>query len=253
MVLPGLVPELRPALPRLAVALDAPALEPLEPVLDALHGLPILIKVGLSLFTAVGPSIVHHMRLAGFDVFLDLKLHDIPHQVGLAVEAIARLDVTLVTVHAGGGRAMLEAAVHAARGRTRVVGVTVLTSLDREDLAAEGWAGALGDLVERRLVVCERAGLDGAVLAAVELPRAARLRPSFLRVVPGIRGGEAHAGGDDQARVATAAHALAAGAGLLVVGRPVTRSPDPRAAVSALLEEIARAPQATSIKPETMP
>ena len=90
------------SLPRLAIALDAPSLEPLEPILDALHGLPVLAKVGLSLFTAVGPSVVHHMRLAGFEVFLDLKLHDIPHQVGLAVAAAARLDVAMLTVHTAG-------------------------------------------------------------------------------------------------------------------------------------------------------
>ncbi|MSP91784.1 MAG: orotidine-5'-phosphate decarboxylase [Myxococcales bacterium] len=230
-----------PALPRLAIALDAPALEPLEPVLDALHGLPILVKVGLSLFTAVGPSVVHHMRLAGFEVFLDLKLHDIPHQVGLAVDSIARLDVALVTVHAAGGRAMLDAALRAARGRTRVVGVTVLTSLERDDLAADGYDGPVASLVARRLELCARAGLDGAVLSALELPLAAHLPAAFVRVVPGIRSAGDRQGNDDQARIATAAHAAAAGADLLVVGRPVTRSPDPRAAASALLAEIAQA------------
>lgn len=223
-------------LPRLAIALDGLSVEPLEPILDQLHGLPILAKVGLSLYTAVGPSIVHHMRLAGFPVFLDLKFHDIPHQVGLAVAAAAKLDVALLTVHAAGGEAMLRAAAEAARGKTRVVAVSLLTSLDRADLAAIGVDRDVRAVVQQRLQLAHACGLGGAVLSPQELDLAARFAPEFLRVVPGIR---AHAGGDDQARTATARAAAAAGASILVVGRPILAAAHPRQAAEEILAEIA--------------
>ena len=152
-------------LPRLAIAFDGLSVEPLEPILDQLHGLPVLAKVGLSLYTAVGPSIVHHMRMAGFDVFLDLKFHDIPHQVGLAVAAAAKLDVALLTVHAAGGRAMLEAAAESARGRTRVVAVSVLTSLNAADLTQTGIDADVPTTVAKRLHLAHDCGLAGAVLS----------------------------------------------------------------------------------------
>jgi len=224
-------------LPRLAVALDAPTLEPLEPILDALHGLPILIKAGLSLFVSVGPSIVHHMHMAGFQVFLDLKLHDIPHQVGLAVDAAARLDVALLTVHSAGGHAMLRAAQDAARGRTKLFGVSVLTSLSEADQEQTA-ALPVQDAVARRLQLLDAAGLDGCVVSPQELLLARKVAPRLLTVVPGIR---AVAGGDDQQRTASAYDAAYAGASVLVVGRPIVSAPDPRAACEAILAEIARA------------
>jgi orotidine-5'-phosphate decarboxylase len=223
-------------LPRLAIALDGTSVEPLEPILDQLHGLPVLVKVGLSLYTAVGPSIVHHMRMAGFEVFLDLKFHDIPHQVGLAVAAAARLDVALLTVHAAGGRAMLEAAAESGRGKTRVVAVSVLTSLSPQDLPQIGIDGDLEATVAKRLRLTQDCGLAGAVMSPHELHLTRDFAPSFVRVVPGIR---ATAGGDDQARTATAGAAAAAGATVLVVGRPVLSAADPRAAAEKLLAEIA--------------
>jgi orotidine-5'-phosphate decarboxylase len=229
---------LRKPLPRLAIALDAPSIEPLEPLLDDLHGLPILVKVGLALFTAVGPSVVHHMHLAGFEVFLDLKLHDIPHQVGMAVQAAVKLDVAMLTVHAGGGRAMLEAAAEAAGTRTRLVAVSVLTSLTDGDLVELGMPYGVEETVARRLRLCESVGLHGAVLSPHELHLAPGTPDSFLRVVPGIR---TEAGTDDQQRVATARQAVLNGASMLVIGRPVTRSAQPRAMAEALLDEIARA------------
>lgn len=238
------------ALPRLAVAFDAPSIEPLEPLLDELHGLPVLAKVGLSLYTAVGPTVVHHMHLSGFEVFLDMKLHDIPRQVALAVLAAVRLDVAVLTVHAAGGRAMLEAAVEAAAGRTRVVGVSVLTSLDEADMRELGMAGSVAETVARRLELCASAGLHGVVLSAQELHLAAALPPGFLRIVPGIRSGEIvnHQAGlpDDQRRVATATEAVLAGASMLVVGRPIAASPHPRATAEALLAEIANADRVRS-------
>lgn len=223
-------------LPRLAIAFDGTSVEPLEAILDQLHGLPVLAKVGLSLYTAVGPSIVHHMRMAGFDVFLDLKFHDIPHQVGLAVSAAAKLDVAMLTVHAAGGRAMLEAAAQGARGRTRVVAVSVLTSLSQADLLDIGIDADVATTVAKRLELVHACGLAGAVMSPQELHLAQRFAPSFIRVVPGIR---ATAGGDDQARTATAREAAGAGASVLVVGRPVLSAADPRAAVEQLLAEIA--------------
>ncbi len=220
-------------LPRLAIALDAPSLEPVEPLLDALHGLPVLIKVGLSLYTAVGPSVVHHMRLAGFAVFLDLKLHDIPHQVALAVAAASRLGVDLLTVHAAGGLAMLQAAAAAAHGQTRIIGVTVLTSMDQSDLAQTQVNGDLRHVVAERARLCQQAGLNGVVLGAPDLHELLDFPRQFLRVVPGIRLPDAVA--DDQRRTATPAEAMAAGASLLVVGRPITMAADPRAQTQAIL------------------
>lgn len=225
-------------LPRLAIAFDGVSVEPLEPILDQLHGLPILAKVGLSLFTAVGPSIVHHMQLAGFQVFLDLKFHDIPHQVKLAVAAAARLDVALLTVHAAGGRAMLEAAAEAGHGKTRVIAVSVLTSLGAADLAAVGIAGDLADTVARRVQLAHSCGLAGAVLSPHELHLTRDYPTTFVRVVPGIRSAQV-VRGDDQTRTATAGEAAAAGATVLVVGRPVLAAADPRAAAEKLLAEIA--------------
>ena len=223
-------------LPRLAIALDGTSVEPLEPILDQLHGLPVLAKVGLSLYTAVGPSIVHHMRMAGFEVFLDLKFHDIPHQVGLAVAAAAKLDVALLTVHAAGGRAMLEAAAQSARGRTRVVAVSVLTSLGPADLPLIGIDGDLSETVAKRLLLARECGLAGAVMSPRELHLTRDFSTDFIRVVPGIR---AMAGGDDQTRTATAREAAAAGATVLVVGRPILAAANPRAAAEHLLAEIA--------------
>lgn len=234
-------------LPRLAVALDAPSLEPLEPVLDALHGLPVLAKIGLSLFCAVGPAVVHHVRSAGLPVFLDLKLHDIPHQVELAVEAVARLDVALLTVHASGGRQMLQAARKAARGRTRVIGVTVLTSLHEHDLAQTGDGGTIEAVVARRIELAREAGLDGVVCSPRELRLTQGMGPEFLRIVPGIR--HAPAARDDQQRTATPREALEGGASVLVVGRPILASPDPRTAAQALLDQIAEHDAAAARRP----
>lgn len=232
-------------LPRLAVALDGASLEPLEPLIDALAGLPVLAKVGMSLFSAVGPSVVHHLRAAGLPVFLDLNLCDIPHQVGQAIDNIARLGAELVSVHACGGRAMLEAAQRAARGRVKLLGTTVLTSLDAEAWAETGQGSDLNQAVAQQLRLVADCGLAGAVIAAGDLRLARDLRPSFLRVTPGIRPPASPAFGagrtDDQRRTATAEAALGAGASILVVGRPLLGSPDPREAVLQLLRLIDQA------------
>ncbi|MBM4345220.1 MAG: orotidine-5'-phosphate decarboxylase [Deltaproteobacteria bacterium] len=228
-----------PRLPRLAVALDAPSLEPLEPIIDALDGLPVAAKVGLSLFCAVGPAVVHHLHQARLPVFLDLKLHDIPHQVALAVRAVARLDVALLTVHASGGSAMLRAAAEAAGDRTRLLAVSVLTSLEQADLDADGHAWTTAETVARRCRLAHACGMHGAVLSARELALVDELPAEFLRVTPGIR--SAAAAPDDQRRTLSAGEAIAAGASMLVVGRPILQAADPRAATVAVLEEIADA------------
>lgn len=229
-------------LPRLAVALDGASLEPLEPLIDALAGLPVLAKVGMSLFTAVGPSVVHHLHAAGLRVFLDLNLCDIPHQVGQAVDNVARLGAELVSVQLCGGRAMLQAAQRAARGRVRVVGAAVPTSLDAEAWAELGHEIELQAAVQRQLRLAVDCGLAGAVLAAQDLEGATALPPAFLRVTPGIRfpgiAAVGHGQVDDQRRIATPQAALRAGASILVVGRPLLGAPAPREATLQLLRQI---------------
>ncbi len=204
------------------------------------------VKVGLELFTAAGPDMVRRLRAAGIAVFLDLKLHDIPHTVARAVEAAVRLDVQLLTVHAGGGRAMLEAAEQAARaeaGRRAqppplVLGVTVLTSLDDAALAELGVATPVAAQVERLARLAVAAGLRGLVCSPLELPVLRAVLPRQVQLVtPGIRPPGAPAG--DQKRTLTPREALAAGADWLVIGRPILAAPDPRAAAAQILASLA--------------
>lgn len=203
-----------------------------------------LVKVGLELFTAAGPAVVADLRAAGRDVFLDLKLKDIPNTVAGAVRAACALDVNLLTLHADGGRRMLEAAVaaaHAGSGggrRPALLAVTVLTSLgadELEEIAPGG--GAPAERVVRLARLAWEAGCDGVVCAPPDLHALrAALGPGILAVTPGVR--PAGGAGDDQRRVATPARALADGADFLVVGRPVTGAPDPGAALHAITEEL---------------
>jgi orotidine-5'-phosphate decarboxylase len=228
---------------RLIVALDTASLPEAEGLVERLAGGVGMFKVGAQLFTAAGPTAVEMVRKRGARVFLDLKYHDIPATVSGAVREAARLGVALLTVHASGGARMLRAAADAAaavgRERPRILAVTVLTSLDRATLqrelgvpsAVEGHAVHLADLARE-------AGCDGVVASPRE---AARLRALLGRgaliVTPGIRpaGGAA----DDQARTATPAVAVRAGADYLVVGRPITGAPDPAGAAAAIVAEIA--------------
>lgn len=237
---------------RLAVGLDVAGLEEARAVLRALRGAAGWVKVGLELFVAAGPPAVA-LAASEARVFLDLKLHDIPNTVAGAVTAAVGLGASLLTVHAGGGRAMLEAARDAAgeaaaklgRERPRVVGVTVLTSLADSDLAAAGVAGAVGDQVARLVDLAQAAGLDGVVASPREAAAIRRRAgPGFFLVTPGIRGDGAAK--DDQARIATPAAAVAAGADLLVVARPILRAPDPGAAARAVVAEIAAASAAAA-------
>jgi orotidine-5'-phosphate decarboxylase len=203
------------------------------------------VKVGLQLFTAAGPAVVRELRERGRRVFLDLKLHDIPNTVAGAVASAAALGVELLTVHASGGAAMLRAASRAAheagQGGPRLLAVTLLTSLSERE-AAEAWGRdslLVSAEAERLAALAASAGIDG-VVASVHEARAIRARePELLILTPGIRLAGDAAG--DQARTATPADAVGAGADFLVVGRTVTAAPDPAAALSRLLDEIAAA------------
>ena len=227
---------------RLVVALDLPTAAEALAMADRLAGRVGLLKVGLELFCAEGPAFVRELQKR-VPVFLDLKLHDIPTTVRRALEAVLKLDPRLINVHAQGGPAMLEAAVEAMRvhraagGRTELLAVTVLTSLDREALAALGHAGRPEDLVLAYAKLAHQAGCGGVVCSAWE---AAAIREAcgegFHRLTPGIR--PAGTATQDQARVMTPAQALAQGATWLVVGRPITHAADPAAAAEAIVAEM---------------
>ncbi len=234
--------SLLPIDPPVLVALDRPDLESARALARSLVGAVGGLKVGLELFVAEGPAAVRTLAAHDLPIFLDLKLHDIPATVAGAVRAAGRLGVALLTVHAAGGRAMLEAAVEAAASfgarRPRLLAVTVLTSLDAADLAATGVVDAPLDQVVRLARLAYAAGVDGVVCSPPEIAavRAALGREALI-VVPGIR--PAGAASEDQKRVTTPAEARAAGADLLVIGRPITAAADPRAAALAIAAELA--------------
>jgi orotidine-5'-phosphate decarboxylase len=220
----------------IVLALDTPDLEEARAWAAAVGSSVGMVKVGLQLFGAHGPVAVGALVADGHRVMLDLKLHDIPATVGRAVAALGPLGAELLTVHAAGGAAMLRAALDAAGDRVRVAAVTVLTSLDAGDLAALG-LGDPGDASERMARLALEAGCSALVCSPREVARLRALAgPGVVLVCPGVRPG-AEVEGDDQARVATPATALAAGADLLVVGRPITRAPDLAAAAGAITAE----------------
>ncbi len=197
-----------------------------------------VLKVGLEAFVHWGPAAVEEAGRHTGAVFLDLKLHDIPNTVAGAVAAARRLGVRYLTVHTGGGPAMLAAAVDAAAGEVGVLGVTVLTHLDGPALAALDLPGEPGDRVARWAGLAAAAGCAGVVCSPLEVAALRRAHPRPFRLVtPGIRPGGAAA--DDQRRTATPAAARAAGSDLLVIGRPLTRAADPEAALDALAAELA--------------
>jgi orotidine-5'-phosphate decarboxylase len=229
---------------RLAVALDVPALDDARALVASLEGVPGWLKVGGELFTAAGPAAIELARQSA-RVFLDTKLHDIPNTVARCVAAATRHGVGMLTLHAAGGRAMLRAAresadeVVAATGCERpiLVAVTLLTSLGAADLSDIGIAASPEDQVLRLAELAMAAGIDGIVTSPLEVARVReRLGRELLLVTPGVRRSDGPA--DDQTRTATAAEALAAGADLLVVGRPVIRAAAPAQAVRALVAEM---------------
>ena len=225
--------------PRLIVALDFPEAAPALDLADRLAGHCRWVKVGLELYLAEGNTILHELRRRGFSVFLDLKLHDSPNTVARAVRSVAETGAELLTVHATGGPAMLAAAAEAAEAvphGPQLLAVTVLTSMDRAQLAATGVADAPAEQVLRLSAMAAAAGISGFVASAEETAALRQKLPSAILVIPGIRPAGAATG--DQKRTATPAAALAAGADYLVVGRPITQAADPAAAALAILEEM---------------
>ena len=214
------------------VAIDTPdlarALALAERVRHHVGGL----KLGLEFFSAHGHHGVRELAALGLPIFLDLKLHDIPNTVASAIQALHDLAPSILTVHAAGGRAMLEDAKAAAPPTCRVVAVTVLTSLDANDLASIGVPGSEHDQVERLTRLAHDAGLDGVVCSGFEVAAAKKIWRDGFFVVPGVR----PAGGalGDQKRVMTPRQALDNGASILVVGRPITQAEDPDAAARAI-------------------
>ncbi|MCK9523460.1 MAG: orotidine-5'-phosphate decarboxylase [Proteobacteria bacterium] len=225
---------------RLIFALDVPDLPSAERLLDQLTGRVGMIKVGLELFTACGPAAVHAVKARGFEVFLDLKLHDIPATVAGAVRAANALGVSMLTVHTGGGSAMLKAATDAADPELRILGVTLLTSLGAPDLPPVCLHGTPAHIVATRAALAAANGVGGIVCSPQEvaLVRSA-VGPDVAIVTPGIRPAGAEMG--DQKRAATPASAIADGADYLVVGRPIKSAPNPAQAASDIVAEIARA------------
>ena len=220
------------------MALDVPSLLEAEALVRELHDVVDLFKVGLQLFTASGPAAVHMVRRSGADCFLDLKLHDIPATMRSAVSACAQLDVAYLTVHAQAGRASLEAAVMAAQGTsTRLLAVTVLTSLDDASLQETGHAGDATQVVGKLAEVAYVSGISGFVSSSHEAAHLRRQYPQALLVVPGIR--PQSSGPNDQKRTATPAEAVLAGANILVVGRPIRAARSPRDAALELKETLA--------------
>lgn len=238
------------------VALDVDSGPKALDLATSLRGSVGAFKIGKQLFTAEGPSIVRALTDQGDRVFLDLKFHDIPNTVAGAVRAAVQTGAWMVNVHASGGRAMMRAAADAAAGsasargeRPLVIGVTVLTSLDQAALGEMGTTRSVLDQVVHLARLAQDAGLDGVVASPHEV-RAIRAAcgDRFLTVIPGIRPasqgrettGSGQRGPDDQARTMGPAEAIEAGASYLVIGRPITAAPNPRAAAEAIAAELAR-------------
>jgi orotidine-5'-phosphate decarboxylase len=224
---------------RLIVALDVSTAAAAQKIVAALGDSALTYKVGMQLYTAEGPQIVRDLVAAGRRVFLDLKYHDIPNTVGAAVAEAAKLGVSMLTVHAAGGGKMLCAAVGAAKANPelKILAVTVLTSLDGNDLEKIGVRGSVEDSVARLAAIALADGCHGIVTSAREA-RALRaeLGHDFALVTPGVRPAGSSVG--DQVRVVTPAQAIASGASHIVVGRPITEAADPAAEARAILEQI---------------
>ena len=235
---------------KLIIALDVETPTKALDLVKQLQSVAGMFKVGSQLFTSAGPQIVRDIIALDSKVFLDLKFHDIPHQVAGAARSAAELGVTLFTIHASGGSEMMRSAVDAVaevgeKGGTRsaILAISVLTSMDATSLSQIGIIAPPTESVLRLVKLAEVAGVDGVVASPQEIEtiRQAVSNPKFLVVTPGIRPANNEA--EDQKRVATPAAAIAAGASYLVVGRPITGAPDPVAAAHAIVAEMQRASQ----------
>ncbi|MFT5173229.1 MAG: orotidine-5'-phosphate decarboxylase [Gammaproteobacteria bacterium] len=222
--------------PRIIVALDYASAQEALQMAQRLDPKRCRVKVGKELFTRAGPDVVRALQDQGFDVFLDLKFHDIPNTIAGACRAAAELGVWMVNVHASGGGSMMRAAREAlgdGANAPLLIAVTVLTSLDKTDLAQVGLNTNPAAQVVRLAALAENAGLDGVVCSAADLQGLrATVAPGFLAVTPGVRPPGAAVG--DQKRIATPALAIADGASYLVIGRPITAAPDTLAALQAI-------------------
>jgi orotidine-5'-phosphate decarboxylase len=223
--------------------LDVPSLDAAKPYIQRLSGHVGMFKVGLELFIASGPKIIQTIKKSGADIFLDLKLHDIPVTVERAMAVIAQMGVSFVTVHCGENPEMLEAAVSGSRGQVGVLGVTVLTSVSGKDLASAGFQEAfsedLSKLVLKRATRARTAGCRGVVCSGFEAAAIKKaLGNQFAAVTPGIRPRWSIGEREDQKRIVTPAQAIRNGADYLVIGRPIRDARDPVAAAIRIAEEI---------------
>jgi len=232
---------------RIFCAVDTADLDAALSLAELLNGEIGGLKLGKEFFTTHGPDGVAKMATTGHRIFLDLKFHDIPSTVAGAVRAAARLGVHMLTIHASGGAAMIRAAAEAAWEAAReenptpplILAVTVLTSLDQDDLAAIGQTGPITEQVSRLAALAKSAGADGVVCSPLEIAALKpALGPDFALVVPGVRPG--WAASDDQKRIMTPGDAVAAGADFLVIGRPITRADDPVSAARRIADELSR-------------
>ncbi|MCC4285402.1 orotidine-5'-phosphate decarboxylase [Marinobacter salarius] len=227
--------------PRIIVALDFPSDQPALALVDQLDPAKCRLKVGKELFTRSGPALVRDLQNRGFDVFLDLKFHDIPNTTSAAVAAAADLGVWMVNVHASGGEKMMTACRDRlesfGKDRPLLIAVTVLTSMGPEDLAGIGITDSPEAQVSRLATLTRNCGLDGVVCSAQEAPALkAEQGKDFKLVTPGIRPLSADKG--DQQRIMTPTDALKAGSDYLVIGRPITQAADPLAALEAIHSEV---------------
>lgn len=230
---------------RLVVALDFDSAEECMGMIDRLSPDNCRVKIGKELFTSCGPSIVSAVQDKGFDVFLDLKFHDIPNTVAKAVKAAAELGVWMVNVHAAGGPRMLEDAANVLahyKEKPHLIGVTVLTSMEQVELDAIGLMQSPLAQVVRLAKLAKNAGLDGVVSSGKEVATIKQVcGDGFLCVTPGIR--PTSAASDDQRRIMTPSQAIAKGSDYLVIGRPITRSDDPLKAATEIDSEVKAALQ----------
>ena len=228
---------------RVIVALDYPQRQLAMELVDQLDPDQCRLKVGKEMFTRLGPALVETLVGRGFDVFLDLKFHDIPNTVAAACDAAADLGVWMMNVHASGGRRMMETAAERLANRQQrplVIGVTILTSLAQEDIQEVGFTGTPAENVLRLAALAVSSGLDGVVCSPRESSTIReQASPAFALVTPGVRPVSAVL--DDQKRVMTPGDAMRAGSTYLVVGRPITAADDPLAALSATNAEVSAA------------
>ncbi|MDH2917389.1 MAG: orotidine-5'-phosphate decarboxylase [Gallionella sp.] len=226
--------------PKIIVALDYPQAAPALELVQRLEPSLCRLKVGKELFTVAGPQLIEKLQQRGFDVFLDLKFHDIPNTTAQACKAAASLGVWMVNVHALGGRRMMETAREAianVQSRPKLIAVTVLTSMAQEDLNGIGITATPAEMVARLAGLAHDSGLDGVVCSAQEAPALRQqCGKAFCLVTPGIR--PANAAANDQSRIMTPRAALEAGSSYLVIGRPITQAPVPLRALQEISNEI---------------